>query len=156
MSEVLWRNPKKDYLNFQKRVEFHYRILDFFDVNYGIESTPATIDLEYSEKTYAIIESKVKNLNYFFHWGDGSLKPVINNKTVVDSFGILNIQAFKNNRKYGEVIQQKISIHKGIGKGVDYKNIYSEYYKSDGVKTLTDGKLGSLNFKDGNWQVFRI
>ena len=37
---------------------------------------------------------------------------------------------------------------------MEYKNIFSEYYKSDGVKTLTDGKLGSLNFKDGNWQGF--
>ena len=92
-------------------------------------------------------------MKYFFHWGDDSLKPLNNNKTIVNNSGILSIQAFKNQRKYGEVIQQKISIHKGIGKGVDYKNIYSEH-KSDGVKTLTDGKLGSLNFKDGNWQGF--
>ena len=154
MSEVLWRNPKKNYLNFQKRVESHYPILDVLNVDYGIESNPAIIELEHAEKTHAIIETKVKNLKYFFHWGDDSLIPLKTNKTIVDSSGILNIQAFKNNRKYGEVIQQKISIHKGIGKGVDYKNIYSEYYKSDGVKTLTDGKLGSLNFKDGNWQGF--
>ena len=154
MSEVLWRNPKKNYVNFQKRVESHYPILDVLNVNYGIESTPATINLEHSKKTHAVIETKVKNLKYFFHWGDDSLKPLNNNKTIVNSSGILSIQAFKNHRKYGEVIQQKISIHKGIGKSVEYKNSFSEYYKSDGVKALIDGKLGSLNFKDGNWQGF--
>ena len=154
MSEVLWRNPKKNYLNFQKRVENHYPILDILNVNYGIESSPAIIKLEHAAKTHAVIETKAQNLNLFFHWGDDSLKPLINNRTVVNNSGILNIQAFKNQRKYGEVVQQKISIHRGIGKGVDYKNTFSEYYKSDGIKTLTDGKLGSLNFKDGNWQGF--
>ena len=43
---------------------------------------------------------KAQNLNLFFHWGDDSLKPLINNRTVVNNSGILNIQAFKNSKYF--------------------------------------------------------
>jgi len=154
MSEVLWRNPKKNYINFHKRVEDHYRILDILKVDYGIETIPAIINLEHGSNNHAIIDKKVNNLNYYYSWNGDSLKLLKSNRLVVDNSGTLNIQAFKNKKKYGKSINQKISIHNGIGKSVSYENRYSKYYKSDGEKTLTNGKLGSLNFKDGNWQGY--
>jgi hexosaminidase len=154
MSEVLWRNPKKNYINFHKRVEDHYRILDILKVDYGIETIPAIINLEHGSNNHAIIDKKVNNLNYYYSWNGDSLKLLKSNRLVVDNSGTLNIQAFKNKKKYGKSIDQKISIHNGIGKSVSYENRYSKYYKSDGEKTLTNGKLGSLNFKDGNWQGY--
>ena len=47
-----------------------------------------------------------------------------------------------------------MSKNKANHRSVEYTSTYSEFYESNRDYTLIDGKIGSLNFKDGNWQGF--
>jgi hexosaminidase len=67
---------------------------------------------------------------------------------------ILKARAMKDSDVYGETIQQKFCARSNIVEPPKYKNRYSENYIGGGDRGLVDGKLGSLNFRDGNWQGF--
>ena len=79
---------------------------------------------------------------------DSSLNMPINRS------GLLKIQATKDNNLYGETVQQEIQLHKGLFNKVSYSSNYSSYYQANGESSLTDGQLGSLDFRDGDWQGF--
>ena len=62
---------KESYINFQKRVESQYSILNRLKVKYGIESSPVKILItNKSDSTYASIQSKIKNLKFYYHFGN--------------------------------------------------------------------------------------
>ena len=156
MSEVLWSTEKESYINFQKRVESQYSILNRLKVKYGIESSPVKILITHkSDSTYASIHSKIKNLKFYYHLGNELGREIkFGDSILIKKSTTLFVQAFKNGNKYGEEVYQNIEIHKGLNKNCKYKFPYSENYSANGEISLTDGKTGNLNFKDGNWQGF--
>ena len=157
MSEVLWRNPtERNYDLFQKKVQDHYQILKNLNVTYGIESPPINIQLFKVNNTYlAKINSKVKGLNYFYHNGDLLFKPISDNNSIeLNGIGEITVKAEKNGENYGEVKTQKYAIHKGSYKTISYLQPYSPNYSANSEKTLLDGMVGSLDFRDNNWQGF--
>ena len=42
----------------------------------------------------------------------------------------------------------------GLNSNVDYQYLYNLSYPAEGLSSLTNGRLGSLDFKDGQWQGF--
>ena len=156
MSEVLWSKEKDSYSNFQKRVGDQYYLLDRFKVKYGIEANPVNIVLNHhSNTTHATISSKIKNLKFCYHFGNEIFKEIDYGDSVnIKKSNTIYVQAFKNDKKYGPEVHQKIEIHKALNKNYKYRYPYSEYYSANGKNSLTDGRLGNLNYKDGNWQGF--
>ena len=156
ISEVLWSKNEKDYEGFQNRVQDHYNILNKLKVHYGIEANPVNIKLENEDfKNKVFINSKVKNLNFSYHWGDGIFKKLQEKQTLeIKKSGDLTVQAFKDGNKYGDLEIKKIAIHLALNKKIKYDKLYSESYPSEGKSSLTNGELGSLDFKDGLWQGF--
>jgi hexosaminidase len=67
---------------------------------------------------------------------------------------VLEIEANKNNGKYGDNYLQSFMLHKAINSEIKQSNAYSDFYKASGKKGLVDGKIGSINYRDGNWQGF--
>ena len=65
----------------------------------------------------------------------------------------LHIQAFKNDKVYGEVVQRTFSKHLANGLVPNLSYQYSSYYTGGGDQAVTNGARGSLNFRDGNWQA---
>ena len=156
ISEVLWSKNEKDYKGFQNRVQDHYNILNKLKVNYGIEANPVNIKLKNEDfKNKVVINSKVKNLNFSYHWGDGIFKKLQEKQTLeIKKSGDLTVQAFKDGNKYGDIEIKKFAIHLALNKKIKYDKLYSESYPSEGKSSLTNGELGSLDFKDGLWQGF--
>ncbi len=157
MSEVLWTNPKeKDYPLFQEKVQEHYPILKKLNVKYGPEAIPVSIKLiKDNNKFKAIISSKVNGLKFKYSWEDLEYENVDSSRRIlIEKSGKLAVQAFKNENIYGKEKSQNFSIHLANYKEVRYNTTYNSNYKSKGETSLVDGNLGSLDFKDGNWQGF--
>ena len=158
MSEVLWTYPsKRDSSSIENRVNKHYTLLENLGVNYGIAVEPIAIKcINNSNPSKVKIVAGESSLNFKYKWDtDSKMKDLNENNTIqIDQSGELSIQAFKNEKKYGEPHFQKFSKNKANEGIVKYISSYSEFYESNHNYTLTDSKIGGLNFKDGNWQGF--
>ena len=156
MSEVLWTFRKDKFENFQNRVEHHYSILSKLNVHYGIESPPVRLSSTINDRRInAVVNSKIKNLEFKYQWNDQDEKPLNKNGLIeIDKTGELILQAYKNGKKYGNQKVEKFAVHLGLNSNVDYLYLYNLNYPAEGLSSLTNGRLGSLDFKDGQWQGF--
>ena len=156
MSEVLWTYRKDKFENFQNRVEDHYPILSRLDVDYGIESSPVRLSSKINNrKIKAVVNSKIKNLEFTYQWNNEEAKPIKKNGEIeIAKSGELTLQAYKNGKKYGDQKVEKFAVHLGLNSNIDYQYMYSLSYQAEGLSSLTNGRLGSLDFKDGQWQGF--
>lgn len=156
MSEVLWSYPKeRNYTEFYSRVQYHYPILKNKGVNYGFENISATIHSEIKDGQI-IIQPKAgnKDLKLKYSWEKDSSYNPLTNEILLKQSGTLNVQAYKNDVVYGEPTAQHFENHNAIGKTVEYKTDYNQWYTAGGDSGLVDSKTGSLDFRDGNWQGF--
>ena len=156
MSEVLWTYKKDKFENFQNRVEDHYSILRKLNVHYGIESSPVKLSSTINNRRInAVVNSKIKNLEFNYQWNNEDVKPLNKNGVIeIDKTGELILQAYKNGKKYGNQKVEKFAVHLGLNSNVDYQYLYNLSYPAEGLSSLTNGRLGSLDFKDGQWQGF--
>ena len=156
MSEVLWTYRKDKFDNFQVRVEDHYPILSRLDVHYGIESSPVRLSSKINNrKIKAVVNSKIKNLEFTYQWNNEEAKPIKKNGEIeIAKSGELTLQAYKNGKKYGDQKVEKFAVHLGLNSNIDYQYMYSLSYQAEGLSSLINGRLGSLDFKDGQWQGF--
>ena len=156
MSEVLWTYRKDKFDNFQDRVEDHYPVLSRLDVYYGIESSPVRLYSKINNrKIKAVVDSKIKNLEFTYQWNNEEAKPIKKNGEIeIAKSGELILQAYKNGKKYGDQKVEKFAVHLGLNSNIDYQYMYSLSYQAEGLSSLINGRLGSLDFKDGQWQGF--
>lgn len=154
MSEVLWSKAEKNYPNFYKKVQKHYKILDVFGVDYGYEGVPITSHCEYYNGQFHYsffaasddisIEYKLDDSDWITYSGPFSFS----NSTLVEAKG------YKKGNTYGE-LKQAIYKHLATGKPVKYATPFSPNYPAKEEQTLTDGLVGSdSKFRDGHWQGF--
>ena len=168
MSEVLWSYPKeRNYEEFYDRVQHHYPILKNKGVNYGAENISVTIHSSINDNQ-VIISPKAENidLDLKHYWKYGWYGEIDTNEVLAKNYkpiekeirleksGTLYVQAYKNDKIYGEPSVQHFEIHNAIGKNIKYNNDYNQWYTAGGDSGLVDGKVGSLDFRDGNWQGF--
>ncbi len=160
MSEVLWCYPEtRDYSKFYQRVQFQYPLLHNLGVNYGDENIPAAINvtIDNNEVLINVIPGN-ESLKLKYQW----ICDTCEAKTFVDlpsnlkldQSGDLVVQAYKNKQKYGKEIIQPFVQHLALGSHVDYHSQYEKWYTAGGDLGLVDGRLGTLDFRDGNWQGF--
>ena len=156
MSEVLWTYRKDKFENFQNRVEDHYPVLSRLDVDYGIESSPVRLSSKINNrKIKAVVNSKIKNLEFTYQWNNEEAKPIKKNGEIeIAKSGELTLQAYKNGKEYGDQKVEKFAVHLGLNSNIDYQYMYSLSYQAEGLSSLINGRLGSLDFKDGQWQGF--
>ena len=159
MSEVLWSDSTdRDFSEFQKRVNEHYSILKEFDVAYGRESIPLTHNVEIENgEAYLKLKPYAKDIELHYTYEckgceeieQGYISPI-----PIDQTGEILIQPKKNGVKYGEIITVPVVSHQAIGSKSTYEHGFSDWYTAGGRNGLVDGKLGTLNFRDGAWQGF--
>ena len=161
LSEVLWTGTDTSrYVNFRDRVYDHFGILDSLGISYGAEAIPLSMstrgDSAFLNKEVKDIEIECKIENSIT---DGATHNSDHYKPYtgpldINKDCILKARAMKDGEVYGETIQQKFCNRINLAGPPIYKNRYSENYIGGGEIGLFDGKLGSLNFRDGNWQGY--
>jgi len=72
----------------------------------------------------------------------------------IDFTGTLTVQATRRGSPYGSPVSQKVSAHLALGEKPKLESKYSQYYTAGGDQGLSDGLLGSLDFRDGRWQGY--
>ncbi|NOQ72664.1 MAG: family 20 glycosylhydrolase [Crocinitomix sp.] len=158
LAEALWSYPEeRNFEDFYKRLQYHYPVLTDFGIDYGLETIGATITQEFRDSGVFIILNKNLSDLELKHskrggrhaemlWEYEGPFPMLTQD--------LRVQAYKNDEPYGEEITQGFNVHQGVNKKVTYTTPWSDWYAGNGEKNLVDGKLGSIDFRDGNWQGF--
>ncbi len=161
MSEVLWsQGEKKDYTEFLQRARNHYQRLDNMGVKYGAESKPVGIKTSFNadDLTYLVTMETGEPLLELYYTLDGEVPDLKSTKyskqILVDKSCELNVSAFRNGEKYGEIEKRSFNFHITSGKNVELKSTYAEHYSGGGEFGLTNGIRGSINFRDGYWQGY--
>ena len=161
LAEVAW-SPRqgKNFDDFQRRLQSHYRLLQRLNVNYYRPSAYLTIDARpdtVRKQDRIIIESEryKPTIRYTL---DGSV-PDSTSQLYTGPFytsGKTEIRAvlFKNGEPGGEICNYTANYHKAIGRKVIYNNPWSNSYPARGKKTLTNGVFGSLTYQDKEWMGF--
>jgi hexosaminidase len=149
MSELLWSNPKKkDFVDFKDRVSKHYSILDKLDVNYGMENIPVSIATKAADdKLLVELQNRDSSLTAEYSFGKSVWKTYSKPFEITEKDS-LKIKFRRGQKEIDFSINQLLNPHLGVGKRIWHNYKISEQYAAD----IIDGKRGSTNFKDGNWQ----
>jgi hexosaminidase len=159
LAEVLWSYPEeRDFDRFYSRLQYHYDWLEtYYGIDYGLESIGASISQNFEDSSvYIALQSNLPDLTLKYKWKSNTSN-VFTDYTepfLLDQIDALQVQAFKKNEEYGEQLVQNFVNHKGLGKSSNYGSDWNEWYAGNGDKNLVDGRLGSIDFRDGNWQGF--
>jgi hexosaminidase len=160
VSEVVWTDPKqKDYGDFVARVERFHQRLDVMGINYAnhlyqikgqmlVESGKAFYELD----TY----SKGKVIRYTLDGSDPEATANIYKSAIpVNKDCTLKARVFEGDTSLGDVFEQKINFHKGIGAGISLNKEPHNAYQGSGAKGLINGISGSdQRFGDKEWLGF--
>jgi hexosaminidase len=149
MSEVLWSNPKKkNFVDFKDRVNKHYSILDKLGVKYGMENIPVSIATKAADdKLLVELQNRDSSLTAEYSFGKSVWKTYNKPFEIADKDS-LKIKFRRGQKEIDFSINQLLEPHIGIGKRIWQNYKISDQYAAD----IIDGKRGSSNFKDGNWQ----
>ncbi len=162
MSEVLWTYPKnRNFTEFRKKVQLQYQTLKALGVNYGFECDPLILNANSDISTKMITVNLGKGQDdteiYYTTNGTNPDRKAIKYTKAITAKDSLNLKIAvlangnDDNKFYYE---REFKMSKSTGKVCRFKYPYSPNYRANGDATLTDGILGTSNFRDGNWQGF--
>ncbi len=157
IAEALWSHTTKDYTDFNRRIQSHYAILERYEVTYGEESHPFTYStFTRNDSLFVELIPATKDLKLTYQFAHGVRDNAIEYQKpiYIDSNKSIHVQAFKNNKPYFCVLDFPLARHKAIDATVSYESECNEWYTAGGEHALVDGKLGTFDFRDGNWQGF--
>ncbi|MDZ4822592.1 MAG: family 20 glycosylhydrolase [Flavobacteriales bacterium] len=175
LSEVLWSYPeKRDYHEFYSRIETHYEILDAMKVNYGFPSVPVEINAHVTDdqKIRLELKSEIPGLSFTYQTRLLPFPEVIQNdmeiphpwskamkyETPFDMVGLSEVKItpeWNGKLHEEEIVNAQFWAHAGAAKNLKLSYEPSPNYTGGGNFALVDGRLGSLNFRDGNWQALQ-
>ncbi len=160
LAEVLWTYPEQrntDWL--RARLNDHYKWLDAQKVNYGFDAIPITFDTKAEgDKLYLTPITKGDGVNAYYTT-NGKMPGITKNPLIVpielSKDVLVKVLATQHGRAYPEIFEIPLSVHKALGQSVTSTEVYSQHFSAGGFEALSDGFLGSLNFKDGRWQGYQ-
>lgn len=161
LSEVAWTpESRKNWDDFQARLQKHYRLLQQFNVNYYPPSNNLSIlsRFDMANKVAQVTINSEQFQPEIRYTLDGSM-PTVNSPLYKDGIslnhtGTVKAVIFKDQLPIGKVQELEIDLHKAIGKKVTYNNKYSSNYPAQKELTLVNGQAGDLTYGDGQWQGF--
>jgi hexosaminidase len=158
LSETAWSSKeKKNFADFQKRLQSHYLLLQRLNVNYYRPSSLLTVNVEpdYNKKQ-DLVSFISEQYNPAIHFTTDGSVPDVSSALYTQPFytsgkTIINAAIFKDGVMAGAPALFTINYHKAIGKKVTYNNLWSDAYPAQKEATLTNGIEGSLTYNDKQW-----
>jgi hexosaminidase len=159
LAEVAWTaKEKKNWHDFQRRLQTHMKRLDALNVNFSKGSFEVAINtLESDDRIFVQLESEQYNPAIFYTTDGTAPSPNAiryDDRFPLDKTTTLKAAIFQGGVAKGPIVEKTITVHKALGKDITYLLPFSNRYPAAGDKTLLDGLLGSESFNDGNWQGF--
>lgn len=162
MSEVLWSDTaSRDWADFKERMEWHYARLESWNVDYGWETVP--ISMEWSKGSlpgsiqvgFAPAMSGVA--------GDAQFHPIddrpdllghpISTVQTIQGEGTMKVALNRKGVSMGAPLEFPVAGHVGAFAPIQIDHEINPYYPGRGEQGLADGRLGTLDFRDGSWQA---
>ena len=149
LSEVLWSKPdSKNWIDFNERLKKHFTGFDqkgynFSRGNYTVMIKP----LSENGKLTVDLSSDIPDAPIYYTM-DGSDPTTLSKRyttpLVIDSSVLLKVSMSINGQIAGKMpAQQAFTMHKAVGRNVNYVNPPSKFYLADGPNSLTDGVRGT-------------
>ncbi|MFT4594827.1 MAG: hexosaminidase [Bacteroidia bacterium] len=156
LAEVLWSYPEeRDFDEFSSRLAKHYLRLEKWGVNYGFEKIPIGFKTEILENGIKVsVEKAEDELKAMVDFG-GEKEEWISDSTFTKSQGLI-FSAVLNGKEYSKKFPLKLAVHQGLGITPSVNAVFSPSYSAGGKTGLSDGILGTLDFRDGRWQGYQI
>lgn len=158
VAETAWSlKEKKNFDNFQQRLQYHYRLLQRKAVNYYRPSALLTINaLPDTIRNQDLVSFASEQYQPEIHYTTDGSDPLISSALYQHPFytsgkTLVKAAIFKNGVLSGKVSASTVNYHKAIGKKVLYTNLWSESYPAQRAATLTNGIEGSLTYGDKQW-----
>jgi hexosaminidase len=154
MAEILWTYPvERDYTAFVKRLRKHYSYLESKGVDFGPESVPARIQTRLDNGELQVVaEPGTFDLDIEYSLAGREWRDYTNPVLIKEDSEFL-LRASLEGEAYGDTMNAQIVVHKGLHKEFNLDFTYSPQYTGGGSDALLNGRLGELNFRDGNWQA---
>ena len=160
LSEVVWSDSKnKNFENFRERLEIYQKRLDVRDVNYANHLYEVSGTSEIKEgNSYLTLKTSSKNKKIRFTT-DGSTpnnsSTIYNSPIKIDKNTIIKAASFDKEKQVSSVFEQKISLHKAVGKTIKLSVKPHAKYNAGGKNALINGINGSnKRFGDKEWLGF--
>jgi hexosaminidase len=158
LAETGWSpKEKKNYADFQKRLQYHYLLLQRKSVNYYRPSSMITVSaIPDTVKKQDLVSFISEQYKPEIHYTTDNSVPGLSSPLYTQPFytstqTIINAAIFKNGAIEGEASTYTTNYHKAIGKKVVYNNAWSDSYPAQNEATLTNGIEGSLTYGDKQW-----
>lgn len=165
LAEVLWSGTETTlaegaYSRFKKRLGGHLNRLGLLEVDYGFETVPVSISLSMDEDERKLYANVIASASCFtgeaeFVKSDGSSSGVqlFGNPLEIDGPGEVVTQINYMGRTIENPKTFFVDNHAAIFREITLDYEPSQYYTGGGNYALVDGRTGSINFRDGNWQA---
>lgn len=154
MAETLWAgSDNKNFDAFRERLSEHYPMLDQLQVRYGFETVPVSISTEVIQsKLTASLTSYDSAIQMYIH--DGNTVETYTSPVIIQEPTHWTITFGKGNTLFKDTIHQAFRPHLANGRLASVTSPFNDNYAAGGLRGLTDGKKGSQQFRDGNWQGY--
>lgn len=158
LAEVAWTaKDKKDYTDFQRRLQSHYRLMQRFNLNYYRPSTRLNVTAipDYQKKQHLVSflsEQYKPKIRYTLDGSQPTASSTLYDQPFYTS-GKTNIKAgiFQNGVLQGDITTYTTNYHQAIGKKVTFNAMWSDSYPAQKEQTLTNGVEGSITYQDKQW-----
>ena len=162
MAEVLW-SPKasRDFTAFQQRKMKHDLRLNAWGVNSGLESEPLETHWEKGNDPFGVavqVDAALERIE-----GEVVFTPIaeqgtsshhiLGSRIQVTGEGVLRAHLTRDGRPLRDAVLYPVAGHIGVHSQAVIGHDLSPYYPGGGERGLADGRLGSLDFRDGCWQA---
>lgn len=162
MAEVLWSPAeRRGWASFEKRMESHYVRLDAWDVHYGWETVPLSLEWEQGKESNALKVALIPAMvgvngqAAFIPQGaeTAEVEFGVDQVAQVRGEGVLEVALTRKGVSMGAPLLFPLAGHAGAFRSIELDHELNDYYPGRGAQGLADGRLGSSDFRDGSWQA---
>ncbi|MFD1769744.1 glycoside hydrolase family 20 protein [Sphingobacterium suaedae] len=160
LAEINWTNQEnRSWLDFKKRLQSHYKLLQQLDVNYYRPSfnVVSQVTFQHDKLSNTVSLTSEQLHPNIFYTTDGSTpnshSTPYTNPIELTTTATIKAASFLDSAQVSPVETIRLDIHKAIGKKVHYNSPW-EGYPAQKELTLTNGTYGGLSYHDQQWQGF--
>lgn len=161
LSEVVWSDSSaRDWPDFQRRLQDHYRLLQRRVVNYYRPGTELEIlaNFQPGEQT-ARVEFRSEQYQPEIRYTLDGSEPTAKSNRYEGPFSVkksasVKAALYRDAASIGPVAALPVDFHKALGKPITYGIRYTKSYPAQGDGTLVNGNRGSFTYGDQQWLGF--
>jgi len=158
---VVWSDPaRRDWDDFNQRLQQHYQLLQQWDVHYYRPSYTVDIDVGFNADTLTntislTTEQYAPGIRYTTDGKDPDAESALYTKPIELAVpATIKAAFFVDSARVGPIAAAKADIHKAIGKDITYQTTWDASYPAQQDSSLLNGQKGGKLAADGQWQGF--